>query len=251
MAALLAALAFLTACGGDDDDDNSNGGTPSADATQGADSGDNGGSEGDGDGSPSEDTGDLVDVATKFSESTFRGDYEFVGAPGDDLSEGTLVMYKSGTDKLRFDLSAEQEGETVEIILIETPDASAFCLKNAGEFGLLLGVPEGEGVCFNDDPTAGEGAAFSDIIAEIEAGDWEVIDRSERDIAGENADCYQTRNAAGEESTVCFNDDGYLLATTDPDGSSLEANSVSGDVSDSDFDTPYEIRELPDIGGEE
>jgi hypothetical protein len=246
---LLAGLLLAVACGGDDDDTNGGGaGAPTAGATtDGGDAGDDGT---DGDGAPSGDTADLLDVAQEFTDASFRGEYKLTAPPGNDLADGTLVIYKSGADRLRFDLTAEQEGETVEVILLETPQASVFCLKNAGEFGLLLGVPEGEGVCFNDDPTAGEGAGdFSDIIEEIESGDWEVVDRSEREIAGEDADCYQTRSPDGQESNVCFSDDAYLLATTEPDGSGLEATSVSGDVDDSDFDTPYEVRELPDIGG--
>jgi hypothetical protein len=248
MAALLAGLVPLAACGGDDNDTNGGGaGSPAPGATTDGGDIDNNGN---GDGAPSGDTQDLLDIAQEFTDASFRGEYELTGPPGNDLADGTLVIYKSGADKLRFDLTAEQEGQTIEVILLETADASVFCLKNAGEFGLLLGIPEGEGVCFNSDPTGGEGAGdFSDIIEEIEAGDWEVIDRSEREIAGEDADCYQTRSPDGQESNVCFSDDAYLLATTEPDGAGLEATGVSGDVNDSDFDTPYEVRELPDIGG--
>jgi hypothetical protein len=48
------------------------------------------------------------------------------------------------------------------------------------------------------------------------------------------ADCYQIRDAEGNISDVCFSAEGYLLATNEPDGTGLEATSVSGDVSDAD-----------------
>jgi hypothetical protein len=180
----------------------------------------------------------------------FRGEYTLTGAPGDELGSGTLVLFKGTDGRVRFELSAEQEGETIEIILIETEDTSAFCLRNAGEFGALLGVPEGEGVCFEDDPTFGAGAGnFNEILDEIEAGEWEVLERSEREIAGQDASCFRTRDAAGEVSDVCFNDDGYLLAALQQDGSGLEATDISGDVEDGDFELPYEVRELPDFSG--
>jgi len=241
---LIAGLALFAACSSDGDKKNDNN-DATAQAT--APAGDNGDT---GDGGDSGDNGELVDIAHKFADSSFRGEYKMTGTPDETFGEGTLVLYKSGRDRLRFDISAEQDGETTEIVLVQTPDNNAFCLKNAAEFGALLGIADGEGVCFNNDPTGGEAAGdFSDIVDEIENGDWEIIETSERSVAGEDAKCYKTRDSDGNVSDVCFSDDGFLLSATESDGSGLEATDVSGDVSDGDFDLPYEVRELPDFGG--
>lgn len=198
-----------------------------------------------------EDVDELQAVAVRFGEARFRGEYTLTGAAEDDFGEGTLVMYKDGAERIRFDLSAEQDGETTEIVLIETPDASAFCLRNAGEFGLLLGIPEGDGVCFNDDPSGGGASEFSNIVDEIEAGGLEIVERSERTIAGEDAACYRARNASGETSDICFSDDAFLLAAIEPDGSGIEATGVSDQIEDGDFELPYEVSELPGFEGEQ
>jgi hypothetical protein len=205
-----------------------------------------------GDGADDPDARDLSAIAAQFRDASFRGEYNLTGASAeeDGFTNARLVIYKDGQDRLRFDLSAEQDGEETELLFIETPDTSAFCLRNAGEFGILLGVPEGEGVCFNDDP-GGEDAAgagdYSEIIEDIESGEGEIIERSEREIAGVQADCYRIRDADGNVSDVCFSEEGYLLATKEPDGTGLEAISISGEVSDDDFSLPYEVRDFPDL----
>jgi hypothetical protein len=249
IAMLIAALAIFAACssGGDNTADSNENDSKTAQAT--APAGDNGDG---GNGGDSGDNEDLTEIAHKFVDVSFRGEYKMTGTPDDTFGTGTLVLYKGGADRVRFDISAEQDGETTEIVLVETPDNSAFCLKNAGEFGTLLGVPDGDGVCFNNDPTGGDAAgSFSDIIDEIENGDWEILERSERKVAGEDAKCFKTRDSEGTVSDVCFSDEGYLLSAAESDGSGLEATSVSGDVSDGDFDLPYEVRELPDFGGDQ
>ncbi|MEX0749997.1 MAG: hypothetical protein WD359_04235 [Dehalococcoidia bacterium] len=236
VAAMLAGLTIFGACDGDGGSNDD--GTPSAVATGGGDEGD---------------TRDLAAIARRFNETAFRGEYDLTGSVDEsEFTNAKLVIYKDGVDRLRFDLSAEEDGEATEVIFIQTPEISAFCLRNAGEFGLLLGVAEDEGVCFNDDPSGGGGAGdYSEIIEQIESGEGEIVERSEREIAGEDGDCYRIRDAEGNVSDACFSGDGYLLAVNETDGSGLEATSVSGTVDDGDFDPPYELRDLPDFGGEE
>jgi len=199
---------------------------------------------------PDPNTRDLASIAGEFAAASFRGEYTLKGGPDSDLGSGTLVIYKGGSDRLRFDVSGEQDGEVTEIILIQTSSTSAFCLKNAGEFGALLGIPEGGGVCFNDDPAGAddETGDYSDLIAQLESGQGEITGRSQRQIAGMAADCYQVHGTGGDDSEVCFSADGYLLSTTEEDGSGFEATSVSGSVADADFDLPYQVSELPDLG---
>jgi len=235
VAAMIAGLALFAAC---DDGGGGNGDNGSATATGGA-----AGNEGD--------TQDLAAIAAAFAEATFRGEYELTGSADDEeLTNARLVIYKDRAERLRFDLSAEQDGEETELLFIETAEASAFCLRNAGEFGLLLGIGEGDGVCFNDDPSGGAGD-YSEIIEDIESGEGEILERSEREVAGHDADCYRIRDAEGSVSDVCFSEEGYLLATTEADGSGLEATSIGGNVSDGDFELPYEVREFPSFDAQE
>jgi hypothetical protein len=185
-------------------------------------------------------------LARKFRESSFRADYELTNAAGDELEDDDLSIYKQTTERLRFDLSSGRDGETTDIVLIAAPEGSAFCLHNAGEFGELLGIPSGDGVCFADDPTLdATPSEFAVLVSRVANGEFEIIGRDERDIAGEDADCYTIRDAAGAESQMCLSEDGALLAATQPDGSSLEATDVTANVDVSDFALPYEIAELP------
>ncbi len=80
----------------------------------------------------------------------------------------------------------------------------------------------------------------------------EGVDTSQRKIAGVDAACFTAKSdLAGQgEGEVCFSDEGLLLyMSSEVDGAStvFEATSVSTDVTDADFEPPYEIIELPDF----
>lgn len=86
------------------------------------------------------------------------------------------------------------------------------------------------------------------------AEDAEDVDTSQRSIAGIDAACFTASGALtdlGEgEGEVCFSDEGLLLYLSgEADGASsvFEATSVSTDVTDEDFEPPYEVIELPDL----
>jgi len=62
-----------------------------------------------------------------------------------------------------------------------------------------------------------------------------------------HANCF-SYSLAGAESETCFSDEGLMLYLhTGSAGSSFtyEAKSASTDVSDADFEPPYEIIEIP------
>ncbi len=93
-----------------------------------------------------------------------------------------------------------------------------------------------------------------DIPREIAEGveDVGLVDSSQRTIAGVDATCFTVSSALAGlgEGEVCFSDDGlllYLSSETNGDSSTFEATSVSTDVTDADFEPPYEIFELPDF----
>lgn len=253
-AVMFGSFAFF-ACGGDDDSGNGD-----ATATQpagGRDDTDTPEPEGDAtqaDGGDAPGADEVRAAARKFADATFQADYTLTSPPGESFGSGTMRLYKEGRDKFRFDLTTTQEGQEIEIIFIEAGDTSGFCLKNAGEFGALFGIEDGEGedgegVCFDEDPTGGAGLGdFSAELDNLANEDLTVLETSEREIAGEAGKCFKTEDEAGEVTDVCVSDDGVLLFTADASGTTFEATSVSDDVSDSDFDLPYEVRELPALG---
>jgi hypothetical protein len=254
MAALLivalAGVMFVACGGGDDDnnDDNDNGdNTPAATRTSGdngnatPDDGDDGGNGGS--------TGELQDYVDKFVDSTFSANYHVVSA-GTDESIGDLTevrITKDGKDKFRFDAKGTSEGEEIEIIVIDAGDVQGFCAK--GSFAEVFGG-SGDGVCFDDPPGGAGSPTFTEEFENFSADDLELIDTTEREIAGQDAKCFKTRDKTTDDtSTICLNDDGHMLAFSDEaDGSSFDATDVSGDVSGDAFDLPYEVRDFPDLG---
>ena len=82
----------------------------------------------------------------------------------------------------------------------------------------------------------------------------DIVDTSHRSIAGVDATCFTVSGAlvdVGEgEGEVCFSDGGLLLYMRgESAGSSIlfEATSESTDVTDADFEPPFEILEPPDL----
>ena len=230
----MAAIALsLAACGGDDEktsDDSDN------EPTATSDSGNN-------NASPTEEAGD--DPAGLFRSRA--GDHETVsGKVAYTLSStgggaSSMTLYSKG-DKSRIDLTGDDGSVT---IIIETADTSYVCSADQCIESSSLG--------------AGLVDAFSGLfdasaISEAAAGVAGVdIDTFEEDIAGLDAQCFtiSSGSVAGQgegEATWCFADDGLLLRATFSGGgqeSSLEATEVFRDLSDADFEPPYEVVELP------
>ena len=247
---LIASIALvLSACGGGDDDDGGEDNetpaateAPSDDGDEGEDDGETG--EDDGGGAGSEEIDALLQ---RFGDSTFRADYEVTGITSADLGfeDPVFTMYKDGRERLRFDISGIIEGEEVAIIFIENAEAGGFCVR--GDIGLPI---EGgaDGACFTDSQLGEQLGSISDNFDELENTDFDVLDESERQIAGQDAQCYRLKDLSDQtESDVCVNDDGALLYLSDEDGTVFEATDFSAEVSDSDFDLPYEVQEIPGL----
>lgn len=196
---------------------------------------------------------DLKAAADKFAGSTFSADYKITGSLGADITDGSMKLIKKGKDKFRFEVTGKQNGEDLAVVFIETPDVSAFCLKNAGEFGALLGVADGEGVCFKspDDSTNPVGS-LSSSLKDFENQNVTVLEKSKRTIAGQSGNCFKTQdNDTQEISTACFNGDGAMLyaESSGADAGTIEATSVSKSVSDGDFNPPYALKDAPGFLG--
>jgi hypothetical protein len=250
IAGVLLGMLVFTACNGDDDDGDSGDETPAATSATGAETPGAEPTEDDGEGNGGGgDNEELQDVADKFSEATFEVAYAVTGGGADaPFGDGsTITITKDGTDRLRFDIQGVQDGEPFDGSFITNGADSYICFTGESSGGL---VPEGEeGGCLKssaDDPTNPTGD-LSDTFSDFDVEGIEIQQKTEREIAGEDATCYQVLDTESDEvSTACFNDDGVLLAIESAD-SSFEATSVGGDVSDSDFEPPYAIVEIPGI----
>lgn len=207
-------------------------------------------------GSSSGDDSEVKAIGKKFAQSTFNATYKITGSGADQFSDGKLTLLKDGDTKFRFDLTANQDGKDMTITFIEADDVSAFCLKDAGEFGALLGIEDGKGVCFKTGSTDASNPVGSlrDSLKDFENADVTVIEKSSKKVAGQDGRCFKTKdNQTSEISTTCFNKDGVILyVQTEGDAASeIEAQSVSKSVSADDFKLPYEERELPGgLGGD-
>ncbi len=197
---------------------------------------------------------DVQAITKKFADSTFRATYKLTGS-GTDLAGGEMQLYKDGKDRFRFDITATQNGQEMSIVFIQNKDTSAFCLKDAGELGPLLGVEAGKGVCFKNDPGDANNPVgnLSEMFSDIENADVTVLETSKRKVAGRDASCYRAEdNETKEISTICFGSDGAMLyiKTEGTDANEIEATEVKSSVKSSDFDLPYEVKDFPGLGGQ-
>ena len=253
---MLGAIALLglvaaAACG-DDDGGDDGGGDPAA--TMDDFDGDDGGDDGEGDGDGGSDS--LAELAA------FGGDYEsYTGKVTYDISDfdtgdgaglggvSTMTIYQKGGSS-RLDISSPDG----DIIFINTADASYLC--SGGADCLKYSA---------DDETAGAAvsvfsALFSDESINQMIGDIPNgldFDATSETIAGLDATCFKTTGdldpteAGDETSEFCFSDGGLMLRLAFGSGglsSSFEASSASEDVPDSDFDPPFPVTDLGDLG---
>ena len=81
-------------------------------------------------------------------------------------------------------------------------------------------------------------------------GNVGLVDESAREIGGVDSNCFSVDTAAlgGGASEICFSDEGLMLHLRgESAGSSFtyEAKSASTDVTDADFEPPYEVIDIP------
>lgn len=168
-----------------------------------------------------------------------------IGADGQGFEQEWVVVQRPPDS--RFELSSA-EGIQFRTIIIHSGGKSYLCFSSGSEESCLETSVESTGA---------QTAAFDPIfdisrkLAE-EVEDVDIIDRSQRQIAGVDASCFKVRSALPElgDGEVCFSAEGILLllrSELDNAGSTVEATSVSTDVTDEDFELPYEPFELPEI----
>ncbi len=232
-AAMAGALGFAAqACGGGEDEGEEPTATRPSEGGQATQpSGDQGGGG---------DAGDLRDIAGNLEGATFKVTLAMSGDLAADVGEGEMTWYQK-PPKTRFDLTTRAEGQELSFVVINTPDASYVCTS----------FPGAGGSCFSGEGDTGGSpfAGFTDIVEgideEIKAGDVTVRTRTEREIAGIDAICWEIESPEGA-GNFCASESGIplLIEVTSSEGTfRLEATDVSEDVSDSDFEPPYEVTE--------
>ncbi len=246
--ALLAAALFV-ACGSDSDDngDADSGEPPAEQPVDGDDDGN--GDDGDGDGddgdSDGDGNGDLSSFADRFGVSEVKVVYNFTSSDAVEGFEGTMTLYTKPPDKWRMDIG--------------TPDGDIAMINN-GDATYMCASEDGEGACFESPTDDAIGLPFLNIFTDPDGFDDFIdispgvdVDRSSREIAGQDATCFNVSGEIAGESGAgefCFRDDGVLLlASTSDDATgefTMEATSVSDSVSDEDFEPIYDVL---DIGG--
>jgi len=238
VAALVLLVAFLAAC----KSDSKGGKTPTSDVTpEATDTPDNSGDGGGGDGD--EGLQDLADLASQAAEGvTANVTYQYTSEAGGQTAEQEWVMVQRPPDS-RFEIVSTEGGLESRVIVIQTVEKSYICTSAGGSES-----------CYESDQAASYTAGFSPLfdIPQTIAGDiggLGAVDKSEREIAGVRANCFSADAVVlGGASEFCFSDEGILLLLRSEAGGTsftFEAKSVSTDVTDADFEPPYEIIEIP------
>lgn len=200
------------------------------------------------------DVSELNALAKRFCDASFKAQYNLSGTGTSPLN-GTMTLLKGGQNRFRFDVTTAQDGTPTSLTSIQTKSRSVFCLQDAGELAPLLGLEPGKGVCFNNDPTSGASGLqdLTDTFQQLAGGDVTVTGKSTRTVAGQQGQCYAfTDNSTGDKSETCFSADGvplYDRTTTAADSTTIEATSVQPTVNDSDFNIPYQVKDLPSLDG--
>ena len=148
----------------------------------------------------------------------------------------------------RFELSSTEDVLLFRTIIISSGGKSFLCFSISGEESCLVtSAQEAEVGKAPFDP-------IFDISRELAgaAEDVDIVDRSQRRIAGVDASCFKVRSDISVlgDGEVCFSAEGILLllrSELDNVSSTIEATSVSTDVTDEDFELPYELFELPEF----
>ena len=240
--AVLLAVGLLTfaavACngGGNGDETPRAGETPTEGETPQV--GDEDGSDG-GDSTGLQDLGALASLAS--GEVIAKITYRFTSEAGGEVVEGEWVLVQRPPDS-RFEFASTSGGEEFRTIIINAGGESYLCTSAGGfESCLATDIEETEA---QTAPLAPLFDVPQDLAAATAGVD--LIDRSNRSVAGLDATCFTVSSdisglGVGE---VCFSEDGLLLLLRS-DSFSFEATSVSTDVTDEDFEPPFEVLEIP------
>ena len=233
---LLALAAVACSGGGDGDDTSQAGETPGAD-----------GGNGDEDGNGEELSGLEALAAASAEGIVAKVTYKITSEVDGETTEGEWVLVQRPPDS-RIEISSTEAGEEFRTIIITAGGKSYICFAVGGEESCLV----------TEEEEAGDEASPLDMLFDIPStiaggtAGVDIGDTSQRTIAGLDATCFTIGGGLAElgDGEICFSDEGILLYTKSEVAgltSIIEATSVSTDVTDADFEPPYEILELPDL----
>jgi hypothetical protein len=251
LAVVLLFALLAAACDGDGDEGETTpvGETPAADETPAEEDtpSANGGDEdedGEGAGAGLEELESLAEEATEgvTAKVTYRVATDVDG----ETFEGEWVVVQRPPDS-RFEIASTEGGEEFRTIIITTGGKSYLCASIAGEESCLATEAE------EAEAEAAPLGLLFDIPQELaeDAENVDLAETSHRSIAGVDATCFTVSSGLADlgEGETCFSDQGlllYLRSEVDGASSVFEATSVSTDVTDADFEPPYEIIEMPE-----
>lgn len=195
---------------------------------------------------------DAVAAISKLAKEyqTFTGKirYEIKNFSGADASGLTAVTFYQKGDKSRVDI----ESPDGNVIVINMPDANYMCTENQ---------------CLKSAGSSSTGdslAPFAELInpAQVESTFGSLpkgvdIKKSSAKIAGISATCFSAEGdldpeTPGDESgEICFSEDGQMLRlkfTAGGESGTFEATEASTSVADKDFEPPFEVIDLSDLG---
>jgi len=185
---------------------------------------------------------DLKRLASQAAEE-FTGSISYrttTEAGGQTTEQDWIVIERPPSDH-RFEIISNEGGQESRTIVIRTAEQSYICTSVGGSES-----------CLATDQTDQYTGPFDpifdvpkSIVQDIDT--LGLADQSERDIAGVHANCF-SYSLAGAESETCFSDEGLLLYLRGGSAGSsytFEVTSATTDVSDADFEPPYEVIDLP------
>ena len=200
---------------------------------------------------------ELEALSQKFGTASFEVHFGINDSGSSQPLNGFITIYKQGADRTRFDVASNDSGETVSLILLQTPENSVFCLPGDGTLAQLAGVEDGSGVCFKNDANspAPDLATITNNFAQISGSDVKVSSKTTRTILGTAAMCFDYTTDGGDtKSTTCFTADGvplYDKSVSGSDTTELSAVQIKAQPSSDVFNPPYPVKDFPqDAGGE-
>ena len=205
--------------------------SPSADKTP-TDGGDGGNGE----------LNDLEKLASQAAEGvTGKVTYKYTSETAGQTSEAEWTLVQRPPDS-RYEIASTEGGQETRTIVIQSGGKSYICISGGGNESCLAS---------NTGETEAQTAPFAplfDVPRGLADSGLGPNDTSEREIGGVQAKCFSVDQYAGGATEVCFSDGGLLLyLKTESGGNSftMEATSASSDVSDADFEPPYEVIDIP------
>lgn len=175
--------------------------------------------------------------------------------------EGTYVIARRETDFV-LSINADELGE---FSLFQVGGKDIWCFGSEAGIGSLFGAEED--VCFDFSSEADEESEDGDLVPEdvfdemlfnpleglledADDADVTVTDADDREIAGQDARCFDVRNPDGN-AVICVSKESGVLMLVDGDIEGEEGFmelTSSRDPKDSDFEPPYEIQDFDELG---